>query len=181
LLAVAGCTGGDDGWRTQLGDPDPNVRRAAIRTVELLPDSAIAVSALVPVARDADQRVRVAAALAILKIDPQNLVCRPEIERALRNGEGPVFIALGRCGDRGTWAVPTLVELMQDRRAPIRALSAQTLGELGATNEKVDSSLRRGLRDDSPAVRSACERALERLTSAADSPPSSKQVGQNGS
>jgi HEAT repeat protein len=170
-LFAIGCTVRDEDWRSRLSDVDPNVRRAAVREIGDSPDSSAALTVLVPVLKDSDATVRLAAALAILRFDPQNEACRPVIEQALREGQGPTFIAVGACGAKAAWAVPILVSLMKDGRAAVRALAAKTLGEVGVTNETVESLLRRGLRDASPTVRGASQRALDRLHSAADASP----------
>jgi HEAT repeat protein len=167
LLAIAhGCGRDDEAWRTGLADPDPSIRRAAVRAVVVLPDSA---AILVPLLNDADPTVRLAAALSLLKIDPKNTVCRPVIAQALREGQGPTFVAVGACGASAKWAIPTLCHLLSDRRPSIRALSAKTLAEIGTLDKEVESSLRRALSDESSAVRISVERSLQRLR-AGDAP-----------
>lgn len=163
LLSLSTGCGGDEAWRERLGDPDPSVRRAAIRDVASKVGPTAAVPVLTPALADADEKVQVAAALALLEVDPHNADCRPVIERALSGGQGPVFIAVGATGEAADWAVPTLVQLLSDRKVVVRALAAKTLGEIGVASEAVDAALRRGLRDNSPAVRNASRGALDRL------------------
>jgi HEAT repeat protein len=74
-----------------------------------------------------------------------------------------VFLAVEQAGSAAGWAVPTLVALLADSRASIRALAAQTIGKVGSDDQAALAALRRGLRDNSPAVRKACQRALEAL------------------
>jgi HEAT repeat protein len=164
VLLATGCTDHADGWRTQLQDPDPSVRRQTIRSLAESPVlPADAISMLAAALEDREPSVRVAAALAIQHIDPQNRAFVPVLEAALREGQGPIFLVIGREGANASWAIPTLVSLLSDRRAPIRALAAQTLGEIGVASDRVETSLRHGLQDEKPAVQKACRQALDRL------------------
>jgi len=114
---------------------------------------------------DPELSVRVAAALASQKIDPGNATFVPVILDALRAGHGPVFLEVERMGPKAAWAVPTLVKLLADERASIRALAARTLGEIGVAEGGVKSALERGLRDNSFAVRKAAQRSLQQIPS----------------
>jgi HEAT repeat protein len=139
LLVVVGCTGAVEEWRAQLGDPDPAVRRAAIRALEASPDAAAELPALEHALDDGDASVRVAAALVIQKIAPRNTSYE--------------------------WAIPTLIALLSDRRASIRALAARTLGDVGLADSRVESALQRSLRDSRPAVRKAAQQAQKKIQS----------------
>lgn len=164
VLMVAGCSGDEVSATAALRDADPQVRRTAVRAlVASNDDPKTALPALLFVLEDQDESVRVTAALEVQKLDPKNARSQAILTEALRDGQGPVFLEIGQTGENANWAVPTLVSLLADRRAPIRALAAQALGEIGVTDDRVASALRRGLRDESPAVRTACEKALETL------------------
>lgn len=161
VLIVAGCSGRDDDATAALSDADPQVRRTAIRALAASNDDPnTALPALLPVLEDHDESVRVTAALEVQKLEPKNARCQAILTEALRDGQGPVFLEIGQSGEKATWAVPTLLSLLTDRRAPIRALAAQTIGQIGVADDRVTSALRRGLRDESPVVRKACEKAL---------------------
>lgn len=163
LLIMVGCTSDVEKWHAQLGDPDPDVRRAAIRTIEASSDVAAQLPALVHALDDGDASVRVTAALAVQKIDPRSTTYVPVLTESLRAGHGPVFLEVGRMGAAAEWAVPTLVANLSDGRPSIRALAAQTLGEIGVADNKTKSALERSLRDDRPTVRKAAQHALEQI------------------
>jgi HEAT repeat protein len=174
LPIALGCGRDEGAWQTRLKDPNPSVRRAAVHDVASTFDSTEAVPVLTAALRDNDEKVQVAAALALLEIEPRNADCQPIIERALLGGHGPAFIAVGASGEDAQWAVPTLVKLLSDRKTMVRALAAKTLGEIGSKGEEVDAALRRGLRDENRAVRNASQQALDRLRVGADSRTSSR-------
>jgi len=159
--AIVGCSDDHAYVIAELQDPDPQVRRAAIRTLTATQDlTHDAMPQIVARLEDDDPSVRVAAALAILAHEPANPVCRPAIDAALRGGQGPVFLAVSAAGTQAEWAVPTLLALVEDRRPAIRALASHSLGEIAPADTRVVSALRRGLQDASPVVRLASERAL---------------------
>ncbi|MGD9634609.1 MAG: HEAT repeat domain-containing protein [Pirellulales bacterium] len=144
-----------------LTDPNPEIRREAIRTLSSDANSARTyLPEFTAALRDSDSSIRVAAALAIQRFDPQNAAHQPILESALRAGQGPVFLEVGRAGRDAAWAVPTLLTLLDDRRPPIRALAAQTLGAIAPAEEHVRAALQRSLRDENAAVRNASRRAL---------------------
>lgn len=168
LPAIGGCGGDRGSTNARLEDPDPRIRREAIRDLASANGATgDALPHLLARLEDGDSSVRVAAALAIHEFDPTNAACRPVIETALLQGQGPVFLAIAAEGPKSEWAVPTLLTLMQDRRPAIRALSARSLGEIAPKDTRVVKALRRGLRDESRAVRRACEQAVEHVTTTA--------------
>jgi HEAT repeat protein len=114
---------------------------------------------------DAEASVRVAAALTIQKIEPTNHAFTGVLIEALRAGHGPVFLEVSRMKPAADWAIPTLIVLLGDSRASIRALAARTLGDVGVVDRSVKSALERSQRDDHPAVRKAAQSALERTAS----------------
>jgi len=141
---------------------DVEVRQIAVEA--LAQKGSAAETVLPPLERalaDPELSVRLKAALAIRKIDPESESYRPVLLDSLRAGHGTVFLEVGRMGTDAQWAVPTLVTVLSsDRRPSIRALAASTLGRIGASTSKVESALRRALRDQSPAVRTAAQQAL---------------------
>ncbi len=112
--AVAGLT-------TAVGDAEPAVRELAITTLgEIGPEAEASLPALEQALHDENTSVRTAAALAIDSIEPNSRIHWPVLIEALRRGDGPVFLAIGRTGERGAWAVPTLAALLSERRPTIR-------------------------------------------------------------
>ena len=132
-LFALGCSSATDRLLAQLGDPDPKVRGVAARALgESSMDAGVTVPALVKALDDREPTVRLAVALAIAKIDPRNESYVPVLTESLLVGHGPVFVEVGRMGADAKWALPTLVKLLSDQRASIRALAAQTLGQIVA-------------------------------------------------
>ncbi len=147
---------------TASRDPDIEVKEVVITSLGSMGSRATtSLPALEQSLLDSELSVRVAAALAIEKIDPRSKSYVPVFTESLRAGHGPVFLEVGRMGTDAEWAVPTLVALLSDRRASIRALAADTLGKIGVADGNVKAALERSLRDDSPGVRKAAQRALE--------------------
>jgi hypothetical protein len=109
--------------------------------------------------------VRLTAALAIQKIDPDSPAYAPVLLQSLRAGDGPVFIEVGRMGEDAVWAVPTLAKLLSHQKPTIRALSAQTLGGIGPAASEAKPSLRQSLRDPDPTVRQRALDALQKIES----------------
>src|SRR5262245_30061049 len=66
-LLVLGCGRNDETWRARILDPDPRVRRSAVHDVASTVEPATAVPGLTAALQDADEKVKVAAALALLK------------------------------------------------------------------------------------------------------------------
>jgi HEAT repeat protein len=155
--AIAGLT-------RAIGDSNPAVRELAITTLgQIGPDVKAALPAIESSLHDEHPSVRTAAALAIDSIDPNTQIHLPVLIEALRRGDGPVFLAVGRMAERGAWAVPTLVALLSDRRPPVRALAAKSLGEIGPPARSAEGALQKRLRDDQPSVRKAAKNALQQI------------------
>jgi HEAT repeat protein len=147
-------------------DPDLEVRENAVDALAQKGSAAkSSASALEQALDDSEVSVRLKAALAIRAIDPANRSYVPVFVESLRAGHGPVFLEVGRMGVEADWAVPTLVALLSDRRATIRALAARTLGTIGVADGSVESALQRSLRDDHPTVRKAAQQALDHFRS----------------
>jgi HEAT repeat protein len=155
-----------DALAKAASDPVVEVRECAI--IALGSKGATAKSSLQVLEHslaDVEASVRVAAALAIQKIEPADDAYAGVLIEALRAGHGPVFLEVSRMKPAADWAIPTLIALLSDSRASIRALAARTLGDVGATGRSVESALARSLRDNHPAVRKAAQNALERIAS----------------
>jgi HEAT repeat protein len=149
-----------------VDDADPAVRELAITTLGRIGTQAKeALPALERALKDENASVRTAAALAIDSVEPNSQVHRPVLIESLRAGDGPVFIAVGQMGERATWAVPTLMSLLSDRRPPVRALAAKALGGIGPAARDAERALRQSLRDPEASVRKAAQNALRQITS----------------
>jgi HEAT repeat protein len=112
---------------------------------------------------DPEVSVRLGAAKALQKIDPESTSYVPVILDALKAGNGAIFLDVGQMGPSAKWAVPTLAKLLSHPQAGIRALAARTLGKIGVATSEGESGLSRSLRDTDPAVRKAAQRALAQI------------------
>jgi HEAT repeat protein len=145
------------------------VREVAITTLGRIgPQAKEAMPALETALLDENSSVRTAAALAIDSIDPNSQAHFPVLIESLRQGDGPVFLAVGRMGARGAWAVPALAALLSDRRPSIRALAAHALGEIGPPAHDVERALKQCMRDPEASVRKAAQSALRQIKSSDD-------------
>ena len=77
--------------------------------------------------------------------------------------EGGVIVSVGRMQPSPTWAVPTLIELLDDRHPGIRRLAAETLGRINPGTAAVVSELQNALQDRDDRVRHAAQQALKTL------------------
>jgi HEAT repeat protein len=147
-----------------VADADVGVSQAAITTLGRFGEAAKpAVPVLEGSLSHSESRLRLAAARSLAKIDPQSTRYQQEFLEALREGNGPVFLEVGRMGKKAQWAVPTLVELLNHQQTHVRALAAQTLGEIGIASDEITSALQRRLQDSEPSVRHAAQSAIKRL------------------
>jgi HEAT repeat protein len=147
-------------------DNDFAVRELAITTLgQIGPEAKDALPAIERALTDENRSVRTSAALAIDSIEPNSQVHRPVLVESLRSGDGPVFIAVSRMGERGAWAVPTLTGLLSDRRPSIRALAAHALGGIGPAARVAERALQQSSRNPEPSVRKAAQKALRQINS----------------
>jgi TolA-binding protein len=65
--------------------------------------------------------------------------------------------------EAGAVAVPSLIELLTDRRAEIRRWSATLLGDMGRDAESAVEALQEALADPDATVRSAARKALDQI------------------
>ena len=92
-----------------LEDSDLEVRELAAESLgQIGSEAKSGLPALEQALNDPQPSVRHTAALAIQKIDPQATSYQPVLIEALRAGDGPVFLEVGRMGADAKWAVPTL-------------------------------------------------------------------------
>jgi HEAT repeat protein len=112
---------------------------------------------------DTDSTVRLKAALAVQKIDPKDTSFVPVLTKEMRTGNGRVLLEVGRRGSDAAWAVPTLIGLLSHESPKVRALAAQTLGDIGAAATGAKEALQRAAGDSSAPVQSAARDALSRI------------------
>lgn len=155
-----------------VGSPDPEVRAAAIATIGAAGDRGEPhLPVLLAALEDLASSVRVAAALAIRSIDPTDERGVEVLQEALLAGDGPVFLAVGRLGQDGAWATPTLIRLLKHRSARLRNVAAMTLGRIGpAAHESLDT-LRRAEKDSEPTVRAQAQEAIRLISSGPSTAP----------
>jgi HEAT repeat protein len=149
-------------------DADLLVQEAAITSLGQF--GALAQSALPELEQaigSTEPSIRLATALAMSKIDPTTTAFQQVLIESLRSGHAPLFLEVGQLGKNAQWAIPTLVDLLADQQTHVRALSARALGEIGISNDKVDTALKRRLQDREPSVRRAAEAAIEQLRKSA--------------
>ena len=118
-----------------LADPDASVRLHAVQTLRRYGvDDEEAVAALMGALGDSDERVRRAAALALLAID--------------------------RIGPEAKEAVPVLIAALEDPDARVRSDAAEALGRIGPGAQEAVRALTDALGDPDPRVRSRAAGAL---------------------
>lgn len=141
-------------------DPAAEVRRWSCRALGAIGDST-AIPVLEAGTRDKETPVRRAAALSLLTLAPDNAPARQELTEAIRSGDGGVIVLLTSWQPRPTWAVPTLLDLLRDRRPGIRRLAVEALAALGGEQPEVAAALRKLEKDPDDRVRESVAKALE--------------------
>ena len=102
--------------------------------------------------------MRVAAGLAIHNINPQDDSFVPVLSGAMRDGDGRLILKIGAMESEAAWAVPTLIELLSNESAPMRALAAANLGRIGPAAFRAKAALQRLAGDPNAAVQAAPNR-----------------------
>jgi HEAT repeat protein len=150
-------------------DSDSEVRALSIGAlVKLNSDSRSNMPLLKSALADPEQRVRVEAAQALLRIDPQDNASRSVFIAAMRAADGRTLLAVGAMGAEASWAVPTLMGLLSHATPQTRALAARTLGRIGPPALAAKTALEAVSRDSNPAVQNAAKDALYRLQAKAN-------------
>ena len=149
-----------------INDEDREVRRLAIHAIgQIGPQADSYLAALVDALEDDELPVRLAAAFAINRIAPEEESHREVLIGTMRMGEGGTIVAVGQTGQRGAWAVPTLIELLRDERPGIRRITANALEQIGPAAADASEALQRvAQQDPDDRVRLAAEAALKRIT-----------------
>ena len=142
-------------------DEESSVRQAACRALgEIGVADAEAIAALLASLDDSELSVRLAAAFALLKLDPAGKAYVPVLTAAMRQGEGGTIVAVGRLGSDAAWALPTLTDLLRDRRPGIRRISAEALGRIGPDADARAALEKAAERDPDDRVRETAAKAL---------------------
>lgn len=148
-----------------VNDSDSEVRRWVCRTLgELGEIASPSVPVLEGALKDSETAVRRSAAFALQKLAPESEAYRRELTEALQAGDGGVIIALPRLTPTPVWAVPTLVNLLKDRRPGARRLAAEALGEMGGPSPAVRTALETAAaKDADDRVRESAAHALQKI------------------
>jgi len=110
---------------------------------------------------DNELSVRIAAAFAVGRLDPDDKGHQRILIDAMRAGEGGIIVRVGQLGESAEWAVPTLIELLGDQRPGIRRITADALERIGPVAIAAKPTLIRLVTDDpEESVRDAAQRAL---------------------
>ena len=141
-------------------DADEQVRRLACNA---LGEIGAGKGELTTALDDSQIPVRLAAAFALLKIEPGNQAACTVLTMMMKRGDGGVIVAVADMGPAAKWAVPTLVELLRDRRPGIRRLAAEGLGKVSAESPDVRNALQKAAGDSDDRVREAASAALDQL------------------
>jgi hypothetical protein len=148
-----------------ITDSDPEVKTICIGGLgEIGAAAKSSTPALETALKDGEQQVRVKAALAIQKIDPQNRSFVPVLVNEMRSGDGRLMLQIGALGADAAWAVPTLIGLLSHESPPMRALAARTLGQIGPPATSAKTALHQATRDTNAAVQGAARAALSRVS-----------------
>ncbi len=147
-------------------DQDREVRRLACFALgEIGPEADSAIPALMHALKDKELSARLSAAFAIYKINPENKAYVPELLKTMRTGEGGTIDSVGKMGPNAGWAVPTLIDLLKDRRPGIRRLAAEALGRIGSSTDSTQSALKKALSDPDDRVNEAARESLRMIHS----------------
>ncbi|HZZ28264.1 MAG TPA: HEAT repeat domain-containing protein [Pirellulales bacterium] len=147
-----------------VADNDAEVQRLSMNALgKCGPSAESSVPALTKALTNPEHSTRLAAALAIQKIDPKNPNFAPVLVEAMRTGDGRIFLDVGAMAQSGAWAVPTLLELLGHKTPQVRALAAQTLGQIGPAAHDASKPLKAAMRDSNPAVQRAAQIALTQI------------------
>lgn len=150
-----------------VDDPDPEVRKSALRAIEAIGPAAVeAVPMLKRALTDRDAGVRTAAGCTLAGLDhPTPNALADLVERYGSENVEEQWVTLrtlGRMGRAAPAALPHLLLALRDRRGSVRGEAALALGDAGARSALAD--LRRLARHDREEhVRRAARAALSQI------------------
>ena len=148
-------------------DPEAEVRRAAlVAAVRVGGGSTETLAGLrQALADDTDIKVRVLAAGRIAKWGPQAADATGELLAALQFDDSSLRAAAADAlAAVGPAALPALLERTDHQQREVRLLAILAIGRMGPPAASAADRLRPLLKDDDPAVRSAAELTLRRIT-----------------
>ena len=142
-------------------DADAEVRRWACRGLgrHAATDS---VSQLETKLKDPATPVRRAAAFSLQSLAPESTDYREEFLSGMRSGDGGLLVAVRGFEPPASWATPVLLELTKDKRAGIRRLAIEALGDIAPAMEAPRKAFDAARRDPDDRVREAAEKILNR-------------------
>lgn len=151
-------------------DKDTEVRALSVRALGQLGPAAKPVMPNVKAALyDREKRVRFEAAMAVNRIDPNDMGNRAELTTAMQQGDGRALLAIGSMGPSAAWATPTLAGLLSHQSPQVRVLAAKTLGRIGPAAKEAKSALETARRDPNKGVQAAAKEALTKIDQATKS------------
>ncbi len=119
-------------WQRDLRDPSPTTRAGAAQALAAFDQRAV--SALTGALGDAEYKVRVSAAEALVKIGPGLVV--PSMIEALKSMDvatrANAAVVLGAFGPPAQPAVPALARALKDANPRVRELAGQALDRIGS-------------------------------------------------
>jgi HEAT repeat protein len=147
-----------------MEDEDRDVRRLALQAISQVgPQSESYLPVLKNSLEDNDLSVRIAAAFAVNRIEPNDVSHQRVLIDAMKLGEGGIIVRVGQLNSPG-WAVPTLIDLLDDRRAGIRRITANALEQIGPAAVTAKPALERvATNDPDERAREAAQLALDRM------------------
>lgn len=146
--------------RDSADDPDRDVRRIAVSSLGQL-DTSSGEPILEAALDDEELSVRMAAAYAVLDGTPNHERAIEILSGAMKSGDGGVIVRAGH--EQFVWAVPTLAELLRDRRPGTRRIAADSLGLIGPPAVGALPALENAKQDSDDRVRDAAVAAIEAI------------------
>jgi HEAT repeat protein len=162
-----------------LCDPYPFVRWVSARILTGISPDALksttaeaVVEGLIPLLRDVDLDVELAAAYALGQYGPVAKKAVPELAKAVTGADADMRIAslqaLQEIGTASVSAMPAMIKAVSDENARVREKAAQVLGRFGTRAKDAIPALRKALNDEDEAVRRAAGDALLAIDPARD-------------
>lgn len=169
-----------DALIASLTDNSTKVRTNAIDELSDIQNaSAETFAALINALSDSSSTVRRNAEDALIKLGkPVDTIVAPMLATAFESGparatRGHIVDVLGALGEARAETgnsvgpfVPTLLLALEDASAEVRRNAADELGQMRATQPEVLTALRSALNDSSKSVRSAAQKAIQRIEKA---------------
>ncbi|HVJ68660.1 MAG TPA: HEAT repeat domain-containing protein, partial [Caulifigura sp.] len=93
---------------------------------------------------------------------PETTPFRDELLSGMKSGDGGLLVAIRGFEPPASWAVPTLLELIKDKRPGIRRLAIEALGDIAPAMEASRKAIEAARRDPDDRVREAADKVLDR-------------------